>query len=333
MTSYETVSVITFDAAALRTVIPVDAHCVRSTRIFDVTWTTTHVSNTGFHEWTFVIRGALNFDAGSGQRVARNSWWTVLAARDDVRILRDAVAAVAYRSGGTVTSPLTLAKFDAHRFVVLDLTLLPGFARITGQARVDTRSVDARPFRRALVAVSTSNFFQTSLMGISDESRRAEFTDRFMVFNKAWCVVSTLSCFARVDTLIVSTGQISWTSAISQANRERWTTVLHTYTGWFVIHYETCLIFRAGWSSGSRRHTRIQTLSIDTCHIGSATVIAVAFAFLGSTNQFSIVIDNETMFTNANWTVPSGDTLLVRVAHESSWDGTRIATLPTGVTS
>lgn len=51
----------------------------------------------------------LTFDAGSGQRVARNSWWTVLAARDDVRILRDAVAAVAYRSGGTVTSPLTLA--------------------------------------------------------------------------------------------------------------------------------------------------------------------------------------------------------------------------------
>lgn len=45
--------------------------------------------------------------------------------------------------------------------MVLDLTLLPGFARITGQARVDTRSVDARPFRRALVAVSTSNFCKT----------------------------------------------------------------------------------------------------------------------------------------------------------------------------
>lgn len=170
-------------------------------------------------------------------------------------------------------------------------------------------------------------------MGISDESRRAEFTDRFMVFDKAWCVVSTLSRFARVDTLVVSTGQISWTSAISQANRERWTTVLHADTGWFVIHYETCLVFRAGWSSGSRGHTGIQTLSIDTGHIGGATVIAVAFSFLGGTDQFSIVIDNEAMFTNANWTVPSGDTLLVRIAHERGRDGTGIATLPTGVTS
>lgn len=87
MTRYEAVSVVAFDAAALRPVVTVDADCVRSTRVFDVARPTTHISDTGFHERTFVIRGALNFDAGTGQRVAPDTRWAVFAARDDVRIL------------------------------------------------------------------------------------------------------------------------------------------------------------------------------------------------------------------------------------------------------
>lgn len=102
MASYETVSVVAFDAAALRAVIPVDAYCVRSTRVFDVARTTTYVSDTGFHKWTFVIRGALNFNAGAGQRVARNSRWTVLAARDDVGVSRDTVTSVTNCTGSAV---------------------------------------------------------------------------------------------------------------------------------------------------------------------------------------------------------------------------------------
>lgn len=62
-----------------------------------------------------------------------------------------------------------MAKFDAHRFVVLNLALLPGLARITGLARVDARSVDAGPFGRALVTVSTSNFVTADkLSAVSD---------------------------------------------------------------------------------------------------------------------------------------------------------------------
>lgn len=170
-------------------------------------------------------------------------------------------------------------------------------------------------------------------MGIFRESRRAEFTDRFMVFDKAWCVVSTLCSFAGIDALVVTTGQIDWTSAISKANRERWTTVLHADARRFVIHYEACFVFRAGWTSGSRRHTGIQTFSIDTGHIGGTSVITVAFAFLGRTDQFSVVIDHEAMFADANWTVPSRYAFLVRVTHERGRNGTGIATLPAGVAS
>lgn len=93
---------IAFDAAALRAVIPVDANCIRSTRVLDVAWATTYVSDTGFHKRTFVTRGALDFDAGTGQRVARNSRWTVLAARDDVRVSRDTVASVTNSTGSAV---------------------------------------------------------------------------------------------------------------------------------------------------------------------------------------------------------------------------------------
>lgn len=169
MTTYETVSVVAFDTAALRTVVPIDAYCVRSTRVFDVAWSTAHVSDTGFHERTFVVRGALDFYAGTGQRVAWNTRLAVFAARNDVRVPCDAVAPIAYQTGCAVTCPLTLAKFDAHRFVVLNLAFLPGFARIPGLTGVDARSVDAGPFRRALVTVSTSNFVTADkLSAVSD---------------------------------------------------------------------------------------------------------------------------------------------------------------------
>lgn len=82
MTSYETVSVITFDTAALRTVVLVEAHCIWSARILYIAWPTAHVPDTGFHERTFVIRGALNFEAGTGQRVAWKTGRAVFAARN-----------------------------------------------------------------------------------------------------------------------------------------------------------------------------------------------------------------------------------------------------------
>lgn len=84
--------------------IPVDADRIVGARILNTARRLTQISDTGFHQRTLIVRGALNFDACTGYRVAWNAWWTVFAAGRHLGrfVLLDAVAAIAYRSRSTV---------------------------------------------------------------------------------------------------------------------------------------------------------------------------------------------------------------------------------------
>lgn len=154
-----------------------------------------------------------------------------------------------------------------------------------------------------------------------------------MVFDKARCVVGTLGAFARVYALIVTTGEIRRTPAVPEADRQGRTTVLHADASRLVVHHHAGFVLRAGGSSGSRGHTRVQAFAVDASHVRGATVISVTFPFLRSTDQLSVVVHDEAVLADANRPVPSGDTFLVRVTHVRGRYGARIVALAAGVTS
>lgn len=148
-----------------------------------------------------------------------------------------------------------------------------------------------------------------------------------MIFDIARRIVGTSGRLAWVHALVVAAGQPVRAAAVAQADRQRWTAVLHADARRPVVHHDARLIVRTGGRPLTGGKARIQTAPIETGHVRGAPVVAEALALLRCAHQLPNVIDNEAVGADAARTVPPRYALLVRVTDKRCRYRARIAAL------
>ena len=88
--------------------------------------------------------------------------------------------------------------------------------------------------------------FQASIVGVSNESRWAEFANRLVVFNNAGGVSGATKVLARVRALVVDTSLMGWASPILQAYGNTGFALSTTHANGLMVQYAACF---ALWTS------------------------------------------------------------------------------------
>lgn len=130
-------------------------------------------------------------------------------------------------------------------------------------ARVPALLSNASLLLCTLIVASTSHDFETSIIRISNETRWAEFADRFVTFYDTRGVSRTRQTSTGILTFVIDTCLMIRTSSIFEANGNGCFAFLTTHTNGFVIEYPTYFAFRTGLGM-----TRSLTYFIDTRQMG-----------------------------------------------------------------